>query len=1464
MEIRLLLIDATGHERPVAVGIPKAGCSVRELTHALALHVHDQAATGLFSKRQDRLLPPGIEVRSAGILEGDQVVLMREGNLDRTSSRGTSGEGLGDLAELEVVGGPRQGQRFTISKGVSLVGREGGSDVQLDDPAVSRTHLRVVVDGKGIEVDDAGSRNGSFIGGVPITGPRRLRPDDIVEIGGSLLRFRTLNDLQLSSMQTGDIQDAPLGRLPFNRPPRLRSAASGDKWVVPTPPDEPRRSRFPLGAMVVPLLMGVGLYLATKQPTMLLFTALTPAMAIWTFIEDRKTGRSGFKQGLGKFEQALETMIPQIAAAMHQEGTQRREESPSAADLLRRAELRASELWERRPHDNDFLRLRVGWADLPTRSTIEFPDSGKASLIEDARARISSMLTIPSVPLEVSLEDLGIVGLTGPRPDVDSLGRWFVAQIAGLHSPNEVKIWSCFSRDTIQDWEWLSWLPHTQTSLSGGHAISFGPDETKAHLDSLRKTVLQRKEAFDAFSNGEEARSLPRIVLLFDERLAPDRSLLKEILDFGPAHGVFTVWLGSRRESLPGQCLGILDLDGAPAAVAVTDAKNGTVRRAAGVEGLDIDLAAELSRKLAPLIDVGHSEAESVLPTSLTLLDVLGADKLSTEAIKHKWATPSGLAGVIGATRTGLLALDLREHGPHALLGGTTGAGKSELLRTLVASLALENSPKRLNFILIDYKGGSAFKDCVNLPHTVGFVTDLDGHLARRALVSLNAELKRRERQLRDASCSDLVEMEARFPNEAPPSILIVIDEFAALAKELPEFVEGVVGISQTGRSLGIHLLLATQRPAGVITDQIRANTNIRIALRMNDDSDSRDVVGVDDAARIPKVLPGRGYVRTGHGELSAIQTAYVGGHTPIDVTEEIYVRDLSLTAPGVKAAGSARREGDLASDLERIVETVVETWRPRSLDSPPKPWMPPLGSVIALDEAASLPSVGGDAAFSVLVGVGDDPQRQAQFRYQLPLAKGSVAIFGAGGSGKSTLLRTLAVSMSLALTPDQVNIYVMDFATRALESLEALPHVGSVLNAGDQERVLRLLSMLEKEVDQRKLRFAQLGSSSYEEYLKVANDPVPRVVVLLDGYSGFASALEKIEFGKWVDFIPRLIADGRSLGIYFVITAERRGAISGALSGVISTRVVLRMADPDDYSALGLRFTDVKDLEFPPGRGIVDGTLEAQFASIGDPPGGDEDAHRIYEVGRELAAKSSAKARPVRALSTHVLASDLTNPSGPLKVAIGLRDEDLTEAFISLNEDSFLICGPYKSGRTTALGRIARGSIEASDSNAYLLSPRASALSTVLPWIRVAESPTECEQLSHELTTTIESAASQTTPVLVFVDDAEELFDFGGSYEMENLVRAARKGLCRFVVAAEIQSARRALSGWFAEIRKEKSGLLLAPDLDIDGDLFAIRLPRWPRHFPPGRGYLISRGQSELVQVAVDHDAGPPPSRRS
>jgi S-DNA-T family DNA segregation ATPase FtsK/SpoIIIE len=1401
-----------------------------------------------FCGRTGRALGAEQSLRDAGLRHGDELLLTRDG--------GQLGLRRPEPAqfELAVVGGPAAGQRLPLPPDGLTVGRDRAAAV-VDDPSLSGEHLRVRAGPSGaVTVEDLGSRNGTFVEGERVD-PGKAHA---VEPGAVIQAGRTLLAVEQALPEAAVLAVEADGTVPFNRPPRVQRPLTEILFPLPAPPGDPYRARIPFGASLVPLVLGLVLYLWTKFPMMLFFAALTPVMALSTFIEDRRSGRRGFAKSSREFRERLSRLRDELDHERARELRTRRESAPPAPELLRRAGAHGAALWERRPSDPDFLSLRLGSGEQRSMLAVRIDPGGSEELRAEAEQLAEWYTTVPTAPVVLRLAELGAAGLCGPSERVGALARWLVAQAAALHSPRELTIAAALAPDRLAEWDWLKWLPHASAETAP-LALRLVTGAPGAHdlLEEVAALVRRRLDEAEGSMRPSSRRPMPAVLLVVDEEVAPERPLVAEVLGRAAEAGVGVLWLGRERRDLPGECAGIVELDPAVPRLTFTDARAGVAFEDVTMDGLAPELARELALGLAPVRDTSTVRGGGV-PDRVTLLELLRMREVGADAVADRWRARPELGPVpLGGAAQEPFSVDLRHDGPHGLVAGTTGAGKSELLQTLIAALALEHPPERLSFLLVDYKGGAAFKECVGFPHTVGFVTDLDGHLAQRALVSLNAELRRRERLLRDSGAKDLPDMEQRSPGSAPASLLIVIDEFATLAKEVPEFVDGVVDVAQRGRSLGVHLVLATQRPGGVVSESIRANTNLRIALRVNEAGESTDVIGAADAARIPRGRPGRAFARTGHGELTELQTAYVGGISVAPrETRAVVVRELPFES-GREPAAVTADAGAPATDLQRIVAAVAEAAQAGGHVSQPPPWLPPLAPVLPL-ETLPEPTESGDPSALALLGLLDEPSLQRQQPLEVDLEQeGSVLVYGASGSGKTTLLRTLALSLAERASPDELHLYGLDFATRGLSVLEALPHCGSIVTGEDEERVARLFALLRRTMERRKLLFAERGVFTLSEYRRAAPDePLPRILVLLDGYAGFAAAFERVNLGELLDLLPRLVGDGRPLGVHFAIGADRRGAVPNALAGIVPAKIVLRMADEDEFASLGVPLKVVRGAHLPPGRGFLPSGLELQVALPGDDPAGEAQAAAIAAHGERLRARHGERgAQPVEPMPTRIPRASLPAPRRELAAVLGLGDAELEPVEVDLADRHFLVVGPYRSGRSTTLAALCE-SLSRSERapELRLLAPRRSPLVALELWSAVASGTEACEAAAAELAQTVEArTGGDARPLVIVIDDAEELAESLGAQPLETVVRRGRDLDVRVLAACERQAAQRAFTGWLRELRKEEHGLLLAPDADVDGDILGVRLPRRTNPvFPPGRGYLVERGTIQLVQVAT------------
>ena len=1173
------------------------------------------------------------------------------------------------------------------------------------------------------------------------------------------------------------------------------------------------------------------------QWTSLIFLGMSPLIIVGSSIERRRSGRKEFEQERDEFRDLLGQRMLELDEEIEHEYKSRRIEAPRADEIPGFVADLSPRLWERGPDDPDVLTVRLGRADQRSRINVEVPDGGSKELRKEIVDTPDQYETVKDVPVLVDLVEAGGIGIAGLPSDSVPIALSVVSQLAGMHSPSELLIACMIGEDARPNWAWMKWLPHVNVENSplGGPHLASTLDACHNLLGRIDQLIGERLGAMQNSSAEQHRLVMPAVAVLIDESMMIERHRLSRLLEQGPRVGVFFIWVASARRELPRQVGAYLDIPrSGPPAVGYTTSDD--VLEPVAVEPIDIRIAATVARSLSPVRDVsGRFASSAQVPTRVGLVDILDGPQMLVEPtlVLQRWAQESrSLRAPVGSMAGATFSLDVRHDGPHTLVAGTTGAGKSELLQSWIASLALSYGPEKVTFLLVDYKGGSAFKDINHLPHTVGMVTDLDKNGVRRALVSLNAELHHRERILAAANCSDLAEMEKKKSPGAPPSLLIVVDEFAALVQEVPEFVEGMVNVAQRGRSLGLHLILATQRPGGVITPQVRANTNLRIALRMADESESSDVVNSPIAADIERSIPGRGVARIGPKELITFQSAYVGGVTDPDGTVET-VQLGNFTMDGIERINVEKSQTNemAATDLERLVDVVNKAHAASGAPLPRKPWLNPLGEVY---ELAMLPRPTSD--LEVVVGAVDEPEAQEQIpMLWRPDDDGSIALVGESGSGKTVALSSLVASVAFSGSDPIPTVYALDFAGRGLLRIEDLPHVSAVVLDDDEERIRRLLGDLEKTLNERAQKFAAARAGSLPEYRSFAGEQLNRQFLFIDGLSSFFAAHDHAGLGKLTQIVHRLVRDGRQFGMHVVASTTRRQDVGTAFSRAFSRWIILRQGSIDDYRNMEVA-TDVLDENSPPGRAMV-GRSEAQIAVLGGSAFGDVQFAALEAFGRQLRERGVLDAPPVRILPHVVSSKDVASSSWYV-------DEDSLEPRpLPSGLDVLQIAGPRGSGRSVAMWRAAANSDQTYDS-IDLFTSKPAALPTPPEW-RVWQPSTDGAG------TRLQELVDSSDRRLVLFDDFGPLSDSQLGMKLEELIRLARTPGLSIILTIENVDGRSSFKPVIREVRSYRSSLLLRPDPMMDGEIAGTELPRMKTHnWPPGRGFLVLDNAMQLVQV--------------
>ena len=1301
---------------------------------------------------------------------------------------GRSARSTVPVVGLAVVAGPDAGQIAHLGAGAHVVGRDLSSAVAVEDRTVSHRHIEIQATDGGVTTRDLGSVNGSRMGDAWIVTSSAVIPKALIHVGASSLRFHALSGP--SSSPTGPAHG---GHIAFVRPPRQQLPAAQPIAPPPRAHSASRRLAIDVVAIAVPVLFAL-LMAVVFDPRFALMGLIGPVLAISNHFGQRRRARRDDAQREVTERQARTRFRNDLLAARVAHTRDLHERAPDLGEIARRIEGELTGLWERRPAHDDFLALTVGFAAIEWTPAF----TGDARDIDDmARALLDDFRTINDAPIVIDARHP--IGIRGEANDALALARALALQAAALHGPADLRIVVATTEARRADWAWTAWLPHTHEPRGDTRLVVCG--ET-----ALRDVVEQ---LLGAAQDDDIAHTMVIVddASLVANRATPIRHLLAGL------RGTTAIVIASPVAPLPSLCHTVVDV-GADMVVTVAEPARASVVRGVRGAGIGDSTAARLAARMARFADPEASAATASLPAQATLLQLLGSG-LDKATISARWAASRAAASFvvpIGIDSDGPLMIDLVHDGPHILVAGTTGSGKSELLRTLITSLAATVDTQRVNFLLVDYKGGSAFDRCAALPHTVGVVTDLDGRLTARALTCLEAELRRRERALREAGVDDITEYHRRQGRgrlSPLPRLVVVVDEFAALVSELPQFVDALIDIGQRGRSLGVHIVLATQRPSGVVKDALRANTNLRISLRVLDQNDSRDVLGVVTAAQISRRHPGRAIARMGAAELITFQAASVTGRTRREESSNVHIVD---SAPPLTIDENG------ATDLMQLVDAVVGAHLDSGHDPAWCPWPDPLPARVTLDEVES--SADRTIESGVVLGLADLPHEQRHEIARWIPSNGPLLVQSLRGGGATTALATVAVDVARCHPPDRAHLYVLDLGAGELAPLARLPHCGAYIAAHETERIARLLRLLTDELKARK-------ASTYAD-----RAPRPMIVLVVDNVAALAVPAEP---DTHRDAMRQLVGDGAAVDIHLALTTDRSGALGHATEGLIAQRVLLRMAEAADYSMVGVRGVDPSQLA--PGRGfLVPGGTEIQIAL----PGSAGLGAAIETICRPHDARS---ATPIAVLPDVVSLFDMTVGNAPGEGwIVGMLDRTLGPAVLALAPgDHALIAGPARSGKSSALGLIAHAA-RRDGTVVHLLASSRSPLvhDNALP------RPLSIEALATLVDELI--ATSPTDRQLFLVDDAD-LVDEGG--HLERLL-ATHPMHVHIVASARADRLRTAFRHWTTEVRRSRVGILLRPD-DIDGELLGVRLPRAGMLSPIcGRGYLVTEHGTEILQMAT------------
>lgn len=1143
------------------------------------------------------------------------------------------------------------------SEGRLVIGRNENTDIRFASRFASSKHAQLSINGGDVSIADLESSNGTFVNCRRVT-TSPLRPGDVISIIGLVIVIGrgfiainnpdglvTCNQAALKPLARQPIE--PAGDEPieesfagerFFRSPRFKRDISTAVIKIDSPPQPNNADEMPLMMVLGPAatmgmaslftglfalnnVMSTGGKIGQAMPTLVMSFSMVIGMVLWPILSKRYEKKNRIKKEAErqkKYAAYLDKMRDTIEDERKRQSQILCENVVTIEDCVQRIRARERNLWERTIGHNDFMKARLGIGDWPFDADIKYSERkftiDEDNLQEEMLAIAEDPRLLREVPVSLSLIEQPIVGLIGDRTEAREQLRGIIIQLAALHSYDELKLVFIYDPKEAPFWDFVRLLPHAWNDERSIRFVATDPADVRelgTYLDgefSRRQTLTTEQDIDDL---------CPRYVIFaLSKDLASKAELINKILKEKRGLGFSLVTLYDELRNLPKECRVVVEIDTELSRIYDKDDITGDYLAFKP----DADLQ-EDARSLAECLantKLDTAVSAFALPDVVTFLELMGVGKVEHLNSLTRWKDSNpvmSLAAPIGVDSSGeTITLDLHErfHGPHGLIAGMTGSGKSELIMTYILSMAVDYHPDEVAFVLIDYKGGGMANAFSNLPHVAGTITNLDGAAVNRSLVSIQSELKHRQAVFNEAGAHtgmsniDIYKYQSLYREgaveEPLPHLLIISDEFAELKTQQPEFMTQLVSAARIGRSLGVHLILATQKPSGVVDDQIWSNSRFRICLKVQEQADSMEVIKRPDAASLSAT--GRFYIQVGFNELFKIgQSAWAGApYYPAERVEKAYdasVLLINTLGQPVKQAKLDKRKSIVKNppkQLDEITKYLATLASDEGVKVRPL-WLEPIPEMILLDKIRKKHRYSGDRPFVMdpVVGEYDDPARQRQGLVTVPLStQGNVVLYGSAGNGKTTFLETFVYSLISTHTPAEVNLYLLDFASETMRAFQSAPHVGDVLFAHETEKVHNLLAMLTDEIERRKRLFAEFGGD-YGSYLEESGKELESIVVVIHNYAAFGEIYEQEE--AVMSFLTR---EGTKYGIYFVLSAATTAAVRYRILQNFKQLFVLQLNDSTEYSAVLGNTGGVQPSSYK-GRGILktDTVYEFQTAHL-------------------------------------------------------------------------------------------------------------------------------------------------------------------------------------------------------------------------------------------------------------------------
>lgn len=1416
--------------------------------------------------------------------------------------------------------GEAAGQKYTLPyRGVVTIGRKNENNIVLDEGTVSGYQMTLRCEEGMAYVEDGGhnrqSTNGTYLNGHRIQ-KAKLKSGDIIDLlhlrievknselifvdAGRRLHFNT------SGVGLGTTQNSRK-HLRYRRSPRQRERLPAEPIVLQRPPTKARlfekRRGFLASLLGSGAMVGASLAMGAASPALIAARAaslVSPVSSVVMGKSDNKRDLKKYQEYEQKRREKYGAYIESQQAVIQQTAEKQREiltrENPAPETCTEGlAELKLS-LWERSPKDEDFLQLRVGMGYEPLCVPIKEPMDSSGIQMEDddvaelAKEIIEENRIVDHVPTRIDLRKYRACGLIGDHRRVVSLLKNLIVAMTYSHFYTEVKLVGIFDEDEKELWQALRWLPHI-----------WDAEEQTRYLAFDEKSANSLSDLFHDLFRGEgKSDSTYYVFLMGSYRMAERLKVVSDILNGGPgvnASILFAYDLGNISADeqlgyLPQQCQFVVNLDFPPEPCCYDVTQ--TEKKALFTPDPEIkaDAFDRYCRTLSA-VEVSGGAAHLEIPSAITFLQGMNVNTVEELDAWDRWTQErKNMSTPIGAMAGGKpFYLDVVNDGPHGLVAGTSGSGKSELLTTWLLSLAVNYHPYDVSFVIIDYKGGGLANTLEGLPHMVGKITNI-GNNIQRSMVSLHSELLRRQKIFAKCGVSKFSDYSKGFHagkfREPMPRLLIVADEFRELRSQEPEFMQSLVSAATIGRSLGINLVLATQNPSGIVDDQIRANTNFAICLKVQNASASRDMLGTSDAAHLSQA--GRAYVKVGDNDVyEQIQSYWCGapylGDRKATASVGNQVRVVELNGERIKTVHEERTrfQSDL-DELAAVSKYLTKVANEHHLDKMPCPWLPELPDAIPLDELG-VPGAfeGGDWPgalpwLQIPVGRYDRPELQEQGVLCLDLeAEGHYGIYGCAGSGKTMLLKAILCSLGRWYRPKDISIYIIDLGSWSLKTMEQMPHVGGVVLSSEEEKFDKLAYILREEFAKRKKAFSKHGISSLKDYRENVSDDIPAVVLAIDNIQPIFELCPAYE-----ELLTTIAQEGASYGIYLIYTASTQTGIRYKITQNTSGAIAFEMNDDTMYGQLvGGSRASHRLVAGAKGRALIKKTGGPVVFQTALYVPGENEKERVAALKESLEwmdrSWHGARPEPIPVMPESV-SVDETSSLYQQRDQLPIGNSTKSFAPVSLDlaaSGTVLLTGPSGCGKSRMLQTVAKLLTSREDNELIILDSSRRGLAELEPLGRYVDTQ-DAELLSRTMRKFIEELVSreaecrdaatdaerqalltQMPQICVLIDDLKEMTDSEDEAMLRQLLNGIKfaKKLGAVILAAERTedaNAGSAMDPIVSKMTASPNVLLLGGTVQsvtfhICGDLGPEEKIQ---SLDEGYGYLLGPEQTEKIKL--------------